>query len=147
MYRCEDKQYQNLHSRQEGLQKCALLYPPPIQKNGIALAIKFWLICERIVLQFFNPGPAEPRYALPLQTVWIQISWLLQKPTDLDLHCLFFSMWNLYQQYESDWVTIKNRRGIFIYSAWQGLISELSCNSLSTCGKYYGVRCACDVTL
>ena len=35
----------------------------------------------------FNPGPAEPRYALPLQTVKIQISWLLQKPTDLDPCC------------------------------------------------------------
>ena len=34
-----------------------------------------------------NPSPAEPRYVLPLQTVYIQISWLLQKPTDLDLHC------------------------------------------------------------
>ena len=44
-----------------------------------------------------NPGPAEPGYALPLQTLQIQISWLLKKPTDLDLHCLPFSMW-LYQQ-------------------------------------------------
>ena len=34
----------------------------------------------------FNPGPAEPRYNLPLQTV-------LKKPTDLDLHCLPSSMW------------------------------------------------------
>ena len=25
-----------------------------------------------------NPGPAEPGYALPLQTVQIQISWLLE---------------------------------------------------------------------
>ena len=32
-----------------------------------------------------NPSPAEPGYALPLQTVQIQISWLL--------HCLSFSMW------------------------------------------------------
>ena len=39
-----------------------------------------------------NPGPAEPGYALPLQTVLIQISWLL-KPTDLDLHCLAFYIW------------------------------------------------------
>ena len=35
-----------------------------------------------------NPCHAEPGYTLPLQTVEIQISWLLQKPTDLDLHCL-----------------------------------------------------------
>ena len=31
-------------------------------------------------------------YTLPLQTVQLQISWLLKKPTDLDLHCLSFSM-------------------------------------------------------
>ena len=41
----------------------------------------------------FNFCPAEPGYALPLQTVQIQISWLLKKPTDLlDLHCLLLSM-------------------------------------------------------
>ena len=39
-----------------------------------------------------NSCPAEPGYTLPLQTVQIQISWLLKKPTDLDLHCLSFSM-------------------------------------------------------
>ena len=39
-----------------------------------------------------NPCPAEPGYTLHLQTVQIQISWLL-KPTDLDLHCLPLSMW------------------------------------------------------
>ena len=39
-----------------------------------------------------NPGPAEPGYTLPLQTVKTQISWLLKKPTDLDLHCLPLSM-------------------------------------------------------
>ena len=35
-----------------------------------------------------NPGPAEPRYVLSLETVQIKISWLLKKPTDLNLHCL-----------------------------------------------------------
>ena len=39
----------------------------------------------------FNPCLAEPGYTLPLQTVKIQISWLLKKPTDLDLHCLSLS--------------------------------------------------------
>ena len=39
-------------------------------------------------LSVFNPCPAEPGYTLPLQTVQIQISWLLKKPTDLDLHFL-----------------------------------------------------------
>ena len=33
----------------------------------------------------FNAGPAEPEGALHLQTVYIQISWLL--------HCLSLSMW------------------------------------------------------
>ena len=36
-----------------------------------------------------NPGPDEPMYAYPLQTVQIQSSW----PTDLDLHCV--SAWYL----------------------------------------------------
>ena len=40
-----------------------------------------------------NPCPAEPGYSLHLQTVYIQISWLLKKPTDLDLNCLSFGMW------------------------------------------------------
>ena len=40
-----------------------------------------------------NPSPAEPRYILLLQIVQIQISWLLQRPNDLDLHCLPFSIW------------------------------------------------------
>ena len=35
-----------------------------------------------------NPCPAEPGYAQPLQTLYIQSSWLIQKPPDLDLHCL-----------------------------------------------------------
>ena len=39
-----------------------------------------------------NPYPVELGYTLPLQTVLIQISWLLKKPTDLDQHCLSFSM-------------------------------------------------------
>ena len=41
---------------------------------------------------FINPCPAEPGYALPLQTVQIQINWPLKKPTDLDRHCLPFSL-------------------------------------------------------
>ena len=39
-----------------------------------------------------KPCPAEPGYTLPLQTVKIQVCWLLKKPTDLDLHCLPFSI-------------------------------------------------------
>ena len=40
----------------------------------------------------FNPSPTEPEYALSLQTVQLQVSWLLKKQTDLDLHCLSLSM-------------------------------------------------------
>ena len=32
-----------------------------------------------------NPSPAEPGYTLPLQTVWIQIRWLLKIPADRNL--------------------------------------------------------------
>ena len=53
-----------------------------------------YIIMKSLKLMYIiNPGPAEPGYALPLQTVWIQIGWLLMKPTDLDLHCLALSMW------------------------------------------------------
>ena len=45
------------------------------------------------ILDYLNPGPAEPGYVLSLQKVQIQVSWLLKKPTDLDLHCLSFSIW------------------------------------------------------
>ena len=57
----------------------------------------FLFLCSSIHLSV-NPCPAEPWYALPLQTVKIQISWLLKKPTDLDLHYLPFCIWILYQQ-------------------------------------------------
>ena len=75
------------------------------------------------ITKMFNPSPAEPGYALHLQTVQIQISWLLQKPTDLDLYFLSLSMWvginNLDQV--SDWLSIRNGHAVLIYSAWQGL--------------------------
>ena len=52
--------------------------------HGYSLEMPHWDI---------NPSPVEPGYTLPLQTVLIQISWLLKKPNDLDLHCLPLSMW------------------------------------------------------
>ena len=42
-----------------------------------------------------NPSPPELGYTLPLQTVKIQISWHLKKPTDLDMQ---FAIMRLYQQ-------------------------------------------------
>ena len=39
-----------------------------------------------------NDVNPRPRYTLPLQTVLIQIGWLLKKPNDLDQHCLLLSM-------------------------------------------------------
>ena len=41
---------------------------------------------------YIKPCPADLGYALPLQIVQIQISWLLKKPTDLDLNYLQFSI-------------------------------------------------------
>ena len=51
-----------------------------------------WFIMCNISVVSINLSFAEPRYVLPLQTVLIKISWHLKKPTDLDLHCLSFSM-------------------------------------------------------
>ena len=39
-------------------------------------------------LKHFNPYPAEPGYVPLLPTVWIQISWLLKKPSEADLAVL-----------------------------------------------------------
>ena len=47
------------------------------------------LILQKMILML-NPGPAEPGYAMSLQTVKIQIRGLL--PSDLDLYHLSFSM-------------------------------------------------------
>ena len=58
--------------------------------------IKKCLLLEQCIVRLImwsNPGPAEPRYALPLQTVKIQISWLLfvkfLNSLKMDLHCLY----------------------------------------------------------
>ena len=65
-----------------------------------------------------SPSPAEPGY-----TLQIQISWLLKKSTDLDLHCLPLSMWIYINNLDSviwlaDWIW----NGLLIYSARQGWI-------------------------
>ena len=54
-----------------------------------------WLTMGPFVIVLFNPGPAEPGYSLPLQTVLIE-----KKPTDLGLHRLsiVIKYVNLYQQ-------------------------------------------------
>ena len=64
--------------------------PPPPQSINLRLCLYKGQIWHKMMLNTLNPSPAEPRYVLPLQTVQIQISWLL--PTDLDLHCLTLSM-------------------------------------------------------
>ena len=45
------------------------------------------------------------------QTVQIQISWLLQKPTDLDLHCL--------QRQGMSWFSRTRVKNIFFLSYWE----------------------------
>ena len=49
-----------------------------------------YVACQKIFVKSdsINTCPAEPKNVLLLQTVYIQISWLLKKPTDLDLHCV-----------------------------------------------------------
>ena len=70
-----------------------------------------------------SPLSCWTRYTLSLQTVQIQISWLLKKSTDLDLHCLSFSVWmyinNLVQVI---WLGENWEWGWHLHSAWQGLI-------------------------
>ena len=55
--------------------------------------LKNWVGIQMVSQNTINLCPAEPRYTLPLQTVYMQISWLLKKPADLDLHSLSFSVW------------------------------------------------------
>ena len=51
------------------------------------------MIADILLRTNINPAPAGLGYALPLQIVYTKISWLLQKPTNLELHYLPFSMW------------------------------------------------------
>ena len=73
-----------------------------------------------------NPCPAEPGYTLPLQTVKIQISWLLWSQliwicTVCHSECEFIStIWIK----ESDWLKTWKGCGILIYSAGQGLLTH-----------------------
>ena len=53
-------------------------------------SLPFPVLVSWVIL--LNPGPTKAGYARTLQTVKIQISWLLNKSTDLDLHCLSLSM-------------------------------------------------------
>ena len=48
---------------------------------------------QKLRIEMVHPLPAEPGYALSSQTVYIHITWLLKKPTDLDLHCFALNMW------------------------------------------------------
>ena len=46
----------------------------------------------------------------------MQISWLLQKPTDLDMHCLPLSMWIYSNNLHQDWLKIRCGHGIDLFS-------------------------------
>ena len=61
----------------------------PLLQLALIFCFCFVMLCHRLYYKTnINPCPAEPGYNLPLQRAQIQISWLLKKPTDLDLHCL-----------------------------------------------------------
>ena len=63
--------------------------PDQTEQSDLGLHVHCW---SRQICPNINPCPAEPGQVLLLKTVKIQISWLLKKPTDLDLHYLSFSM-------------------------------------------------------
>ena len=60
--------------------------------DNFLISLLWWFGVLLDISTLFNPCPAEPGYGLTLQIVKIQISWLLQKPTDVDLHCLSFGI-------------------------------------------------------
>ena len=74
----------------------SMIYPYILRTDWPYIIYKF-LTSENAIcfpdafLVSFSKQPL--RYILPLQTAQIQISCLLQKPTDLDLHCFPLSMW------------------------------------------------------
>ena len=86
------------------------------------LAIELFIIGDLYAVNrecfHVNLGPAEHWYAMPLQTVQIQISWLMKKPTDLDLHCV--RMWIYINNLDLViWLADNlNGCGILSYSAW-----------------------------
>ena len=65
-------------------------------------------------------------FLLTLVLLSSDMSCLLKKPTDLDLHCLPFSLWICINNLISNLIgwKIKNGRGILIYSTRQGLNSR-----------------------
>ena len=64
----------------------------PITLLGVSRLqwVKIIIQKQRKKTIIFNPSSDGHGYALHLKMVQIQISWLLQKPTDLGLHCLSF---------------------------------------------------------
>ena len=53
------------------------------------MALLLVVVRNQLCSLYFDPGPAEPRYALPLQTVQIQISRLLDQNLLRHLVCEF----------------------------------------------------------
>ena len=51
-----------------------------------------YISCPGLVCVSVNPGSAEQGYVPSLRKVYFQISWLLKKPSGLDLYCLSLSM-------------------------------------------------------
>ena len=86
--------YPILSAAMNKFNKILLLRPLEIKTS---LLLRGAFISPKWFLSYYsifdiNLGPAEPGYALPLQTVLIKISWRPKKPTDLDLHYLSLRM-------------------------------------------------------
>ena len=75
-----ESQYKILHFHHGGLDKLAEIF----QDWSLFANAQEKTVCLTLL--------PSPRHAMPLQTVQIQISWCLKKPTAVDLHCLSFSM-------------------------------------------------------
>ena len=75
-----ESQYKILHFHHGGLDKLAEIFQDwSLFANAQEKTVSLTLL-------------PSPRHAMPLQTVQIQISWRLKKPTAVDLNCLSFSM-------------------------------------------------------
>ena len=101
-----------------------------VRITKIHISLCMFEVLSGSLLYIVNPCSAEPGYTLPLQTVLIQICCLLKKSADFRSQlicictvchsvCEFIS--TILIKY-SDWLTITNGCGIFIYSVWQVLI-------------------------
>ena len=92
-----------------------------------------------------NPGPAELGYVLPLQTLQKQISWLLKKPNDLDLHCLLLTTVEL--QWLEHWWLVYHGLFELIFESLRNFSDSSSKQILSEIFLFYYEIACCVYSL